>query len=416
MRCLGFSGRSKRRKRGFVLVTMVVSTVAVLACVGLAIDTGYLQFVKSRMQTAADAAAMGGVQEIRQNGSTHAADAAKADSALNGFTDGQNSVVVTVNHPPLSGYYSSDGTAMEAIVSQNVHTLFMSVLGFHTVTVRARSVARQGSGSSCLYTLDPTANNAFSISGGASVTLGCGVLIDSNSNTALNASGGADVTATSIGIVGNYQASGGAVVSPTPVTHISSAANPLSYLTPPPVGACWQNNWSASGGVVTAISPGVYCGGISISGGSTVTMSAGTYILLGGGLKVSGGSILSDTAGVTFYNTYGTGHPYGAISLSGGANVQLIAPTTGSLAGILFYQDPTVVGGAASTFSGGDSTVFQGTLYFPTTSVSYSGGATAKYTILVAKTVSFSGGSTLNADYSSLQNGSPIKGNAALSE
>jgi hypothetical protein len=167
---------------------------------------------------------------------------------------------------------------------------------------------------------------------------------------------------------------------------------------------------------VKYITPGVYCGGISISGGATVTMSAGTYILLGGGLSVSGGSILSDTSGVTFYNTYGTGHPYGAISLSGGANVQLIAPTTGPLAGILFYQDPTVVGGAASTFSGGTSTFFEGALYFPTTALSYSGSATANYTIIVAKTVSFTGGSTLNANYSSLPGGSPVKGNAALSE
>ncbi|MGA7234203.1 MAG: hypothetical protein WBY44_00890, partial [Bryobacteraceae bacterium] len=61
-------------------------------------------------------------------------------------------------------------------------------------------------------------------------------------------------------------------------------------------------------------------------------------------------------------------------------------------------------------------TLFDGALYFPTSALSYSGGAASDYTIIVAKTVSFSGGTTLNSDYSSLPGGSPVKGNAVMSE
>jgi Flp pilus assembly protein TadG len=405
------------RNRGFVLVTMMLSLVVLLAFLGLAVDVGYVQHQKTRMQTAADAAALGGVQEIRLSGATALVTAAKADAALNGFTDGQNAVSIAVNSPPASGYYTSDSTGVEVVISQDLPTFFMQLVGSTSVTVRARAVARQGAGTSCLYTLDPSASNAFSASGGVTVQVGCGVIVDSTSSQALVVSGGAHVTATSVSVAGNYSISGGAVVSPTPTAHAPAQSDPLSYVAAPAVGACNYTNYSASGGAVKVASPGVYCNGISISGGSRVTFNPGTYILKGGGLAVSGGSIDSG-AGVTFYNTAGGGYTYQAISISGGTTVNLSAPTTGGLAGILFFQDRSIVSGTPNSISGGSSTVLTGTLYFPTTPLNYSGGssATGAYTIIVAKTVNFSGGSTINADYSSLPGGSPVKGSAALSE
>ena len=394
---------------------MVVSISTVLVCVGLTIDAGYLQLVKTRMQAAADAAALGGVQEIKQTGASHVVDAAQNDARLNGFTDGQKTVTVTVNHPPATGYYTSDSTAVEVIISQNVNVLFMSLLGFNTVGVRARSVARQGPGSNCLYVLDGSANNALQASGGATVNVSCGVMVDSNSGSAIQLSGGAQLTATSVGVVGDYKVSGGAAIAPTPVTHVQPENDPLSYLAPPAFGACDQTNYNLSGGAVAAIPPGVYCKGIDVSGGAKLNLSSGTYVLLGGGLNVSGGATVTGT-GVTFFNTAGSGKPYGAINLSGGTNVTFSAPTSGPLAGILFYQDPSVGSAPNSTFSGGTSVVMTGALYFPTTDLNYSGGSGGEYTILVARKISFSGGTTMNANYSSLPGGSPVKGNAALSE
>ena len=126
-----------------MLVNIAVSATVLLAIVGLAIDTGYLQFVKTRMQAAADAAAVGGAQEIKLNGAANVVAASMADAALNGFTNGVNSVGVIVNNPPASGSYTSSPTAVEVIVSQNVGTLFMQLLGFASVDVRARAVARR---------------------------------------------------------------------------------------------------------------------------------------------------------------------------------------------------------------------------------------------------------------------------------
>lgn len=398
-----------------MLVTMVAATAVLLAIVGLAIDTGYLELLKLRMQTAADAAAMGGVQEYRMNGSSTVTSAAKADAAANGFTDGSNSVSVTVNHPPASGYSQGDPTAVEVAITQDASTMFLSVLGLTSAGVKARSVARQGSSTNCMYTLDPAAADSLTVTNGVAVTSSCGVVVESTNSKALEASGGAKLTAASIAVAGNYTISNGATLSPLPTAHAFTGGDPLKYIPAPSVGACNWNNTSIGGAQVITLSPGVYCGGITIGNGAKVTLNPGTYVLLGGGLNFGGGATVTGN-GVTFYNTYNAQHPYGSIQMNNGVSVTLSAPTTGSLAGILMFQDRSVTNGAASAFSGGATLDMTGALYFPTTTLQYYNGAHAPYTIVVASRVTFAGGVKINNDYTSLPGGTPVKGGAALSE
>jgi len=193
------------RARGFVLITMVASMVAILSIVGLAIDTGNLQLVKVRMQTAADAAAVGGVQELRANGPSNVTAAAKADAASNGFTDGQNAVTVVVNKPPTYGFYTGDSSAVEVTIHQAVNTYFMALVGFGTMDVNARAVAHRGPDPNCVYILDSAMAGAVSASGGAVVNINCGLMIDSSSATALSIAGNnTRINAASVSIVGNY--------------------------------------------------------------------------------------------------------------------------------------------------------------------------------------------------------------------
>lgn len=393
----------------------MASIVVLLALVGLAIDGGRLQLAKMRMQAAADAAALGGVNELKASGLARVSDAARANAAANGFTNGTALVTIVVNNPPSSGYYTGDATAVEVIIQQSVGTLFMGLLGFHDMPVTARSVARRGPGPNCLYTLDPAGSGALSASGGAIVRVNCGVMVESTSATAITLSGGASLTATAVNVAGNYTVSGGAVISPTPAVQATPEADPLISIAAPSVGACSQTGYSISSGGAATISEGVYCNGISISGGSSLHLNPGTYVLNGGGLSISGNSTLTGT-GVTFYNTAGPGYSYGQISLSGGATVQLRAPVSGPLTGILFFQDRSIQSGAASSITGGANSYFDGALYFPTTSLTYAGGTSTDYTIIVARRLTFSGGTVLNSDYSSLVGGSPVKGTGQLSE
>ncbi len=152
---------------------------------------------------------------------------ARGDAALNGFTNGQNGVTVTVNNPPSTGYSTADSTGVEVIISQQVPTFFMSVLSSSPVGLQARAVAHQGNGTTCLALLNTTAPSAFSASGGATLqAASCGITVDSNSATAFNASGGSTVNAIAIAVHGGDSISGGSTVTPAPVTGTASVSGP----------------------------------------------------------------------------------------------------------------------------------------------------------------------------------------------
>ncbi len=410
--------RQRTGERGFVMVTMLCCLVILVAFLGLAIDTGYLQLVKTRMQTAADAAALGGVQELKMNGAANVAASARGDAALNGFADGQGGVTVTVNSPPSGGYSTADSSGVEVLVAQQVPTFFMSLVGATSVSVKARAVARQASGTTCVHALDQSASAAFSASGGANVQIDCGVMVESSNSTAFQVSGGTTVRASSIWVNGGSSVTGGSTTTPTPLTGIARQGDPLAYVPAPPVGGCDFTNTSVGGGQTKTLPPGVYCNGISLGNGAHITFApSGTYILKGGGLDIGGGVTVTGS-GVTFYNTSGGGYAYAPIAFHNGATVTLSAPTSGSLTGILMFQDRSVVSAAVNSFLGGTNIVLNGSLYFPTTPVSYSGGTSVagSYSIIVAKTVTFSGGCKMHNDYSSLPTGSPVRGNAVISE
>ncbi len=406
------------RRSGFVLVTMLCCLLLLAGFLGLAIDTGYLEWVKTRMQTAADAAAIGGVQEIKMNGAANVVSAARGDAALNGFTDGQGGVSVTVNNPPSGGYSTTDSTGVEVIVAQKVSAFFMGAVGASSVTLQARAVARQASGTVCVVSLDPSAAGAFTASNGANVQIGCGIMVNSASSTAFTVSGGTTVKAASIWITGGSTVTGGSSTTPTASTGIPAMSDPLANISPPDVGDCKYYNTVVGGGQTKTLPPGVYCNGINLGNGAHITFAPpGNYILKGGGLNIQGGVTVTGT-GVTFYNTSGGGYSYQPFNFSNGATVTLSAPTTGPLAGILLFQDRNIVSSAVNNFLGGTTNTLDGALYFPTTPVSYSGGTNVSgtYTIVVARTINFQGGCKVNNDYSSLPGGSPIKGNATLSE
>jgi Putative Flp pilus-assembly TadE/G-like len=166
--------------------------------------------------------------------------------------------------------------------------------------------------------------------------------------------------------------------------------------------------------LTATLQPGLYVGGISITNSNAnVTFNPGTYILAGGGLTVTGNATIQGT-GVTFYNTSSTSFAYAPIDISGNVTANLSAPTSGSLAGILFFQDRSVANtpANASTIAGNSSNTFNGVLYFPTTGLTFNGNSSTNgYTFLITDTLTMTGNvsASLGDNYSSLSNGSPVK-------
>jgi hypothetical protein len=165
----------------------------------------------------------------------------------------------------------------------------------------------------------------------------------------------------------------------------------------------------------TDVYPGVYCGGIHV-GNATFNFHAGTYILVGGGLSTqSSNSHITSSGGVTFYNTFGattnsSNYSYSPIQIGATSTVSLVAPTSGTYAGILFFEDRNSPP-ANDDYGGGSDAVYQGIIYAKNAQVTMYGNSSVStaYTMLVADTIRMVGTSGFNNNYSSLLNGSPIQ-------
>jgi len=384
--------------------TIVAASIAViLGVVGVATDLGLVQLERQKMQSAADSAALAGAAEVNYGDVTSAA---RADAASNGYPN-DGAVTVAVNNPPTAGQYSGNAKYVEVVVTKNERTFFLAALGTSNVSVAARAVAGQANSSGCIYALDPAASGAVLINGNATVTSSCGLIVDSSSSSAMILNGNITLDATT-GIVGNYTKNGNVTVSPTPKTGIIATGDPLAYVNPPTVGSCNYTNYSLNGNKTVTLSPGVYCGGISMNGNVNVTFSSGTYILDGGGMSVNGNATLSGS-GVTFYNTQGYSS-YGAITINGNAQVNLSAPTSGSMEAMLFFQDRSISSTSGSILNGNSSSTWDGAIYFPSSPLTFNGNSSVNgYTIVVGDKITVNGNSTVGSDYSSLADGSPIR-------
>jgi hypothetical protein len=102
---------------------------------------------------------------------------------------------------------------------------------------------------------------------------------------------------------------------------------------------------------------------------------------------------------LTFYNTFDASHSYSPISVTGNLNLTLGATTSGSLAGMLFFEDRNAPLGNTHSFTGNASSNLTGALYFPRSEVSYVGNSSAgiQNIAIVADTVSFVGNASLES-------------------
>ena len=119
-----------KKEKGTIIPLAAIVVLTLVAFMGLAFDASYLYFEKRRAQTAADAGAIGGAQELVRGTPVNVTTAARKDTSLNRFTHGTNSVDVTVNNPPTSGTHAGNAGYVEVIVTEPRPTWFMRVWAF----------------------------------------------------------------------------------------------------------------------------------------------------------------------------------------------------------------------------------------------------------------------------------------------
>ncbi|MBF0250920.1 MAG: pilus assembly protein [Alphaproteobacteria bacterium] len=429
--------RSKARfassESGAVAVMFALMLPVLFGIVGLGVEAGIWFKEKRELQTLTDAAAVSAAIER-----THGADAAALSAAAlvaanaNGF-DAASDTVLHVG-APTSGPHAGDAEFVEVRVKRALDTILSQVFHALDYTATARAVAGTvGDMDACLLTLDPSSANSVSINGaGTSVNVdGCAVVANSSDPDAVNVANGemdAECIWTAGGIGGEENIDTTCEMN---ITGATTVPDPLAALAVPPydpVGCLHGpgvNPYSPSDGEV--LSEGVYCNGISVSAGDTVTLSDGIYILDEGDFKVNAGAHVQSSGpqGVTIILTSSSGSGYGRININGGGSVALQAQTApdasgtvqGDYTGILFYQDRA--GGSSPSLdnvvTGGSDVELTGAVYSPNNDISFSGGSTLDNNdclILIAQNVSFNGSADLD-NSCDMFGGNPVRYGAA---
>jgi hypothetical protein len=336
-----------------------VLTPVVIGGAGLATEVGVWYHRRLELQSAADSAAYAAAVDLRAGASQTAfTQEAVAAARSSGWDSSQGTI--QVNWPPTSGTHQTT-QAIEVLVSQNTPRFFTSIFTNTPLVEHTRSVTTfQTASNACVLALDPSAASAVLFSGSSSVSLtGCSVMANSLSTTAIQSQGAAVASTDCIISVGGVSLTAGVseTVCSNPITQAPPVADPFANVpAPSTTGAC-QNGSGSS------LSPGVYCGGLTLQGNQT--LQPGVYVIQGA-LKVNAGANISGN-GVTIYMTGSN-----TVTMNGNATVNLSAPTSGTYGGMLFMGDRNGTN-VEEKLDGTATSTMTGAIYFPKQTVNYIG-------------------------------------------
>ena len=304
--------KKARIRRGFcaeagqTLVLFTFLAVAALGFTALVIDAGLAYAERRQAQNAVDAASLAGALELGDSGSISAAQAeAIAYLANNGYTSADADI--QINIPPLSGPHQGDASFVEAIVERYKNPVFRAPISQELWKVRVRAVA--GTVGSQPFPLtfaslrDDCANHTLLIKAGGTLTVEGAIYVNSCNlskpvppgyGDAFDIFGvGGHINAYSVHVVGGWETHDGATVSPDPLIRQQPIADPAAGVAAPDLASLTVRNGTAaapsklhiSGTTVRTLSPGIYYGGIEITGSARVTFEDGIYYIAGGGLR-----------------------------------------------------------------------------------------------------------------------------------
>lgn len=422
---------------GGVMPLTVLCLALLIAVVALVVDGGTLMEERRHVQAAADAAALAAAadlfanyptnQGIDSNGTARAS--ALAIAAANGFSNDGVQSIVTVNISPQNyqggpnaGKPLPPGYA-EVGIQYNAARLFSNIFSSGAIPVRGRAVARGqwAPANDEVIALNLTASSTVSLSGGSSLNLDGSLRVNSRSSSALSITGGGTITASQY----NLNAAGGSLLgsllgallgpggtAPT-INYSEPIGDPLRSLPDPdPValGLSLQGTNLQISGTSVDLYPGIYSGGITVSGGGTAILHTnaddppGIYYLQGGGITVSGPSSVimatGETGGIVLYNDWSLSQDI--INLSGSGALTITPPASGTYKGISIFQKrgTVVTPGPTVTISGQAAANVTGTIYavHALVTLSSSGAANVLGGQIIADRLNLSGGAAINVN------------------
>jgi hypothetical protein len=204
----------------------------------------------------------------------------------------------------------------------------------------------------------------------------------------------ANAVCTAGGVRDNGSLNGEKVVTDCPVL-----SDPLAGRPTPPVGTCTENNMQLSSGTHD-LKPGVYCGGLRVSGDAVVNLAPGDYVIKDGFFAVyDKGTVRGKDVGFYLSGSKALLH------FLQDATIELAGRESGVMAGMLVYDDPKGSLLRIHSISARNAHTLTGTIYIPKGNLIVDPTATvgerSAYTAIVAKRLIVQNGPTLvlNTNY-----------------
>ena len=438
-------------QRGQVILYTALALPVMLGFVGLAIDVGYLMHRRTDEQKAADAAALAGAEYMFSQAGTVdpdaydpsetvrvAAEAEAIDYANRNGYAGSAHITSYPSSPPLTGEHKCSvdpkcNRYIEVQLTNTKPTFFMRLFGINDATVQARAVAGiipMGK-PYALIVLEGLDCKAYNQAGTTSLTINGGsAIVNSTCPTQSAYQSGTSIAVAGGSLdyyrPGGWDLNGAASATPDPTSVPYQVSDPLSGLARPipcdisNVTGCIPTSPDSAGTKAspelkqivssTTIRPGVYWGGLKISGSTgTVTFNSGTYVFAGvegsgKGFDYSGTMTLNGSSVTLFMMrdnpAISSGRrPCGGFRIDGNGTINLDAPPNSGAPGpfddvnyvngvetILFWQDDrtdSTYGGNSGApactepfyYNGGTGTNnSNGIIYLPQATLDVAGG------------------------------------------
>ena len=250
-------------------------------------------------------------------------------------------------------------TRMAESNGNELDMLFAWVVDKDNMDVSASAVAGRG-GPPCVLALNPSDSSAMSLSFRARLeTIGCGVQVNSKARPAFEVKDNASIVSASTCVGGTSDVVSSVAAEPEPKNHCPGMSDPLAGLEPPSYGGCDHVDESYED--YATLEPGVYCGGLKLGKffrRADITMAPGLYVIKDGAFSTNGFTTITGT-GVTVFLTGADAE----LSIMPGTTMNLTAPTSGALQGVLIFQDPDF--GGTHQWQGWSKGNLRGVVYLP---------------------------------------------------
>lgn len=352
--------------QGGVAVSAAVGTPVLFGAVGIASDFAVFTMKKSKLQAAADAAALAATRELSvispgtasklmasASGSEGNAIEAIAKSYVDNTLGDRSTTTTEVA-------IDSEKGAVKVTLADAWHPFFAHFLGadITPIVVHARAEL-VGESKVCVIALKPTGMGAISMTQNALLEgNGCSVYSNSTNSQGISLSSGSAISADLVCSAGGVL-NKGAISGTKVLTDCPAMPDPLSGRKPPGVGGC-DHMMTIVNGATAELSPGVYCGGINVMNGSSVTFKPGNYIIKNGPFRVKDTSRISGKD-VAFYLTGGAS----LIQFFDSATIDLSGAEDGDMAGLLFFEDPASLPLRVHNIRATKAYNLTGTIYLP---------------------------------------------------